>query len=64
MQKNSNKDTYPVERLDENFKYINKTYDLLNLNLKERISIHPAGEWLVDNYYIIEEIYKTIKKEE
>lgn len=63
LQKNSNKDTYPVERLDENFKYINKTYDLLNLNLKERISIHPAGEWLVDNYYIIEEIYKTIKKE-
>lgn len=63
LQKKSNKDTYPIDRLDENFCYITKTYDLLNLNLKEKVSIHPAGEWLVDNYYMIEEIYKTIKKE-
>ena len=36
---------------------------ILNLNLKLGINIHPAGEWLLDNYYIIEETYKTIKKE-
>ena len=63
LQAKSNKDTYPIQRLDENFKQITKTYDILNLHLKLGINIHPAGEWLLDNYYIIEETYKTIKKE-
>ena len=63
LQKNSNKDTYPIPRLEENFKQITKTYDILNSNLKLNINIHPAGEWLLDNYYIIEQTYKTIKKE-
>ena len=63
LQKESNKDTYPIPRLDDNFKQITKTYDLLNFNLKLGINIHPAGEWLLDNYYILEETYKTIKKE-
>ena len=62
LQKESNKDTYPILRLDDNFKQITKTYDLLNYNLKLGINIHPAGEWLLDNYYILEETYKTIKK--
>ena len=63
LQAKSNKDTYPIPRLDENFKQITKTYDILNSHLKLGINIHPAGEWLLDNYYIIEETYKTIKKE-
>ena len=52
LQKNSNKDTYPIPRLEDNFKQITKTYDFLNYNLKLGINIHPAGEWLLDNYYI------------
>ena len=63
LHKNSNKDTYPIPRLDDNFKQITRTYDILNSNLKLGINIHPAGEWLLDNYYILEETYKTIKKE-
>jgi len=63
LQAKSNKDTYPIPRLEENFKQITKTYDILNSNLKLGINIHPAGEWLLDNYYIIEETYRTIKKE-
>ena len=31
--------------------------------MKLGIIIHPAGEWLLDNYYIIEETVKEIKKE-
>ena len=42
---------------------ITKTYDILNVNLKTGIQIHPAGEWLLDNYYIIEETVKGIIKE-
>jgi len=63
LQAKSNKDTYPISRLDDNFRQITKTYDILNSHLKLGINIHPAGEWLLDNYYIIEETYKTIKKE-
>ncbi len=63
LQAKSSKDTYPIPRLEENFKQITKTYDMLNSNLKLGINIHPAGEWLLDNYYILEETYKTIKKE-
>ena len=63
LQKKSNKDTFPIPRLIENFNQITKTYDTLNLDLKLGIDIHPAGEWLLDNYYAIEQTYKTIKKE-
>lgn len=63
LQDNSSKETYPIPRLEENFKFITTTYELLNEHLKKKISIHPAGEWLLDNYYIIEETVKTTKKE-
>ena len=59
----SDKSTYPVPRLIENFKFITKTYEILNEDLKIGISIHPAGEWLLDNYYIIEESVKNIQKD-
>ncbi len=63
LKKNSDKQTYPIPRLDDNFKFITKTYEILNNHMKLKINIHPAGEWLLDNYYIIEETYKNIKKE-
>lgn len=63
LQDKSDKKTYPIPRLEENFKVITKTYELLNSHLKMGINIHPAGEWLLDNYYMIEETVKTIQKE-
>lgn len=63
LQEKSNPDTFPIPRLQENFKFITKTYEILNDHLKMGINIHPAGEWLLDNYYIIEEAVKTIQKE-
>lgn len=63
LQDKSDKKTYPVPRVQENFKMITKTYDLLNQHLKLGINIHPAGEWLLDNYYIIEETVKEIIQE-
>ena len=59
----SEKDTYPVPHMIENFKAIQEVYKLLNEHLKLGISIHPAGEWLLDNLYIIEETVKQIEKE-
>lgn len=59
----SQKDTYPIPQLLENFKTIEEVYNLLNEHLKLGINIHPAGEWLLDNFYIIEETVKQIQKE-
>ena len=63
LSNKSQKDTYPVPQMLENFKIIEQVYNLLNEHLKLGISIHPAGEWLLDNLYIIEETVKQIQKE-
>ena len=59
----SSKETYPIPQLLENFEFIKSAYNLLNSHLKLGISTHPAGEWLLDNFYIIEETVKQIQKE-
>lgn len=59
----SQKETYPIPQMVENFRVIEEVYSLLNEHLKLGISIHPAGEWLLDNFYIIEETVKQIEKE-
>jgi hypothetical protein len=63
LSNKSQKDTYPVPQVLENFRIIEQVYNLLNEHLKLGISIHPAGEWLLDNLYIIEETVKQIEKE-
>ncbi len=59
----SQKDTYPVPQMLENYRIIEQVYHLLNEHVKLKINIHPAGEWLLDNLYIIEETVKNIEKE-
>ena len=59
----SDKNTYPIPGLKENYQVIKEVYNLLNEHIKQKIAIHPAGEWLLDNFYIIEEITKSIEKE-
>ncbi len=61
LKPNSDKNTYPIPRLKENFEFITQVYGLLNEHIKLKIPIHPAGEWLLDNYYIIEETVQSIK---
>jgi len=59
----SDKDTYPIFRVKENFEAITEVYNLLNEQIKRKIPIHPAGEWILDNYYVIERTVKNILKE-
>ena len=63
LKEKSDKNTYPIPRMKENFEVITEVYNLLNEHIKLKIPIHPAGEWLLDNYYIIEETVKSIEKE-
>ena len=59
----SQKDTYPVPHMIENFRIIQAVYQILNEHLKLGITIHPAGEWILDNLYAIEETVKMVDRE-
>ena len=59
----SDENTYPIQTLRENFEVISKTYSLLNEHIKLKVTIDPAGEWILDNFYIIEEITKSILRD-
>ena len=63
ITKKSSYKTYPINRLKDNCKYIFLVYKLLEEHTKINIPIHPAGEWILDNYYIIEKAAKTVSKE-
>ena len=63
LKNGSDEETYPIPNLIKKFEYITMVYNLLNEHIKLGIDIHPAGEWLLDNYYIIEERMQQIKEE-
>lgn len=63
LSKKASKETYPIPHMIESYKIIQEVYNLLNEHLKLGIGIHPAGEWLLDNLYIIEQTVKQIQKE-
>ena len=63
LRAKSSKGTYPVPILLENYIKIKNVYKLLNEHIKLGINIHPAGEWILDNFYIIEESVRQIEKE-
>ena len=63
IKEKSDKNTYPIPRMINNFNIITEVYNLLNEQIKLKIPIHPAGEWLLDNYYVLEETVKEIEKE-
>ena len=63
LKAKSNKNTYPIPVLLDNYLSIKEVYNLLNEHIKLGITIHPAGEWILDNFYIIEEAVSQIQKE-
>ena len=63
LKEKSDRNTYPIPRIISNFEIITTVYNLLNEHIKLKIPIHPAGEWLLDNYYVIEEAVKSIEKD-
>ena len=60
ISKFSNKKTYPLNSLKEDYEIIEKAFDILTESVSKNVSIQPAGEWLLDNFYIIEEQYNAI----
>jgi len=53
---------WPIPRMNENYDFILSVYKRLNEDVMKKHSISPAAEWLLDNFYIIEEQVKGIRK--
>jgi cellobiose phosphorylase len=51
-----------LPRLAENEKNLLETHELLNAAIEADRRIAPAGEWLLDNFYIIEEQIRTARR--
>ncbi len=51
-----------LKRLAENEKILLGVRDLLTDAVKANLRIAPAGEWLLDNFYLIEEQIRTAKR--
>ncbi|HEY2650167.1 MAG TPA: cyclic beta 1-2 glucan synthetase, partial [Puia sp.] len=51
-----------LKRLAENEEILLEVHNLLTASVKENKRITPAGEWLLDNFYLIEEQIYTGKK--
>ena len=52
-----------LPRLKDNEKVLVASYKLLISNIKNESSISPAAEWLVDNFYIVEEQLREIQED-
>ena len=51
-----------LTRLTENEEVLAETYALLAEAIKSKRLIAPAGEWLLDNFYLMEEQVRTAKR--
>ena len=50
-----------LPRLDENERILDETRRLLTRMVGDDMRISPAGDWLLDNYYLIEEQIRTAR---
>lgn len=49
-------------RLDDNERCLNAARTLLTEAVKDKLQIAPAGEWLLDNFYLIDDQVKTARR--
>ncbi|NLP12926.1 MAG: glycosyl transferase [Clostridium sp.] len=63
VSKNVGDFVWPVPRMNDNYRYIMSVYKELNEDVMNGIDTTPAAEWLLDNFYIIEEQVKSIRRD-
>ena len=51
-----------LPRLDDNERVISQAHDLVNAALVKNRRNAPAAEWLIDNFYLIEEQIRTVRR--
>lgn len=45
---------------DQNYKIIKETYKILEKSYEMKLPIHSAGQWILDNMYILEQEHNEI----
>jgi cellobiose phosphorylase len=63
VSSNKNLLSWPVSRMNDNAKFIREAYKDLNEDIVEKRTLPPASEWLLDNYYVIEEQVSILRKD-
>jgi len=52
----------PIARMNENYNYIDAVYKSLSEDVQDQYSVPQAAEWLLDNFYVLEEQVKSIRQ--
>ena len=63
VSKKKNFLNWPVPRMNENYNYIKSVYKDLNDDVQKKGTVPPAAEWLLDNFYIIEDLVKGLRRD-
>ena len=56
-------ETFPIKNLIQSFKNISLANNVLDECINLDVAIPPSGEWLLDNYYLIEEQVNSVKND-
>jgi len=51
-----------LPRLDDNERVLVETYDLVTAAVAAGLRVSPAAEWLLDNFYLVEEQIRTARR--
>lgn len=54
---------WPVPRMNNNYEFILSLYKRLNEDVQRKKAVPPAAEWLLDNFYILEEQVKGLRRD-
>lgn len=55
--------SWPVPRMDDNYNFILSVYTQLNDDIQNRHDVSSSAEWILDNFYLIEEQVKQLRCE-
>ncbi|HEY9060522.1 MAG TPA: glucoamylase family protein [Pseudobacteroides sp.] len=63
VSKNLRYNNWPVLHMNENYDFISSIYKELNNSASSKNAVPPAAEWLLDNFYILDEQVKVVRKD-
>jgi len=59
----SNFPNWPLPRMNDNYDFILSVYKDLNEDIRKKFSVSSSAEWLLDNFYILEEQVKGLRRD-
>ena len=60
---NKKKSSWPMTRMNNNYNFIFSVYKELNEDIQKKYAVPSAAEWLLDNFYVIEEQVKGLRRD-